>query len=165
MMLPLVLAIAPAALGATAEDPRVVAAAAALPAELVGLTRDRTPRNDGLIIYRNGPLDPVLAISISSLDRPLNDEMARGSVVVILGAPDSTQKRREGPFAAGAGRESRGYFGEQVSEKGTLQVWVRQYDGVFTVVKAMIPRVDDRRRIYDSVMRELFGGASLIQAN
>jgi hypothetical protein len=174
VILPLVLAVAPAVLPATAQDPRVAATLAALPAELAGLPRDAGLKSDERVVYRTDASGPSIIVGAivpgGEVENILRDKARRDEGLLALGimfaGNGRSQLKREAYFFVGdVSSGARGLYREYATDQGLRLVWATFNDGVITAVIAVIPRPDDQQRIFDPVMRELFSGATLITAN
>jgi hypothetical protein len=157
VILPLIAVASTAVAGAAVEDQGVAAALSALPETLADL--ERQPHQD-LMVYRGGPNDPVIIVSITGYDKPLDDEILRGMAILARRA-DKAQTKFEGRFVPSSGAAAKGFFGEYSTDKDLRQVWVLQRDGLLTVVSATLRRIDERQRFRDLVTRDLFGGGSI----
>ena len=135
----------------------------ALPDQLAGLERTRAHhRDEPLFVYLGrSNLSPIVAVAFADAAKPSDwrnlarvgrGEAERAGLVETL---------FEGKFNVPADPDARTYFGDYLTKDGVKQVWVAEYGGVRTTVVASIYTVDDRRRVFDAIRRQLLGGAEM----
>ncbi len=141
----------------------VTAKLKALPTELAGLKLD-----DGyswpLAAYsgRVG-VDPIVAVAISDTSRPIDWSGARLQARSTARQAGLLETLFEGRFAVADRTPTAAFFGDYLTRDGVKQSWLAEIDGVRITVVATIYKVEDRKRIFDAIRRDLLGGAFITE--
>lgn len=125
------------------------------------------PRVDGgydkpMAAYRGkANLDPVIVVVVSAAGKPASwrdlAELGRSSAIQA----HLIDTLFEGKFSSASHAGAISYFGDYLTDQGIKQSWIVDYGGVRMTVLATIYRTEDRRRVFDSIRRDLLGGAIL----
>lgn len=164
LLLALLTAFAPTPMAGAGEAVGLIEARmTALPDQLAGLERTRAHhRDEPLFVYLGrSNRSPIVAVAFADVAKPSEwrnlarvgrGEAERAGLIETL---------FEGKFSVPAHPDARTYFGDYLTKDGVKQVWVAEYGGVRTTVVASIYTVDDRRRVFDAIRRQLLGGAEM----
>lgn len=143
-------------------SPAIEARFATLPDRLAGLPRVDGSYDKPMAAYR-GPsnLDPVIAIVFADIARP-----ATWREMAAIGRASAAQAELidtlfEGSFSLVGHAGATSYFGDYLTKQGVKQSWIVEHDGVRTTVLVTLYRTEDRRRIFDAIRRDLFGGIEM----
>lgn len=141
----------------------VAAKLKALPKELAGLKLDGGYSRPLVAYSGRIGVDPIVAVAISDTSRPIDWSGARLQARSTAQQAGLLETLFEGRFAVADQTPTTAFFGDYLTKAGVKQSWLAEVDGVRMTIVATIYKVEDRKRIFDAIRRDLLGGAYITE--